>query len=230
MTETHGLHSGLWNSLRSNIRLKLVLLLTLPVFVTAGYLGIQRAIIFPIRTVPLTWLDRVIPFQPHWIWAYLSLYLLNPIGPLFTRSRHDLFRYARGILFLFACGFVCFLFFPVAGPRPLSTDSYWLYQWLIGIDRPYNSFPSLHAGCAVYAVLFIAYSSLDTSRRALRTCLMTLSWIWVALILYSTIATRQHFFVDLPGGILLGWLAHRLFVAKRTAASEVPAVTHGETA
>jgi membrane-associated phospholipid phosphatase len=210
--------------------LKVVLLLTLPVVVTVAYLGIQREIVFPVRKVPLSWLDGGVPFQSHWIWAYLSLYLLNPIGPLFTRSRQDLLRYARGILFLFACGFVCFVFFPVAGPRPLSADRYWLYQRLIGIDRPYNSFPSLHAGCAVYSVLFAAYSSLDTSHRTLRTCLITVSWIWVALILYSTIATRQHFFIDLPGGILLGWLAYRLLVVKRTAVTEVAVVADGEAA
>jgi len=210
--------------------LKVVLLLTLPVVVTVAYLGVQREIIFPVHKVPLTWLDRAVPFQPRWIWAYLSLYLLNPIGPLFTRSRQDLLRYARGILFLFASGFVCFVFLPVVGPRPLSADSYWLYQRLIGIDRPYNSFPSLHAGCAAYAVLFAAYSSLDTSRRTLRTYLITVAWIWVAIILYSTIATRQHFFIDLPGGVLLGWLAHRLLVVKRAAVTEVAVVTDGEAA
>ena len=230
MTQPHGLHFALWNRLRSNLRLKVVLLLSLPVVVTVAYLGIQREIIFPARRVPLTWLDGVIPFRPRWIWAYLSLYLLNPIGPLFTRSRQDLLRYSRGILFLFVSGIVCFVFFPVAGPRPLSADSYWLYQGLTGIDRPYNSFPSLHAGCAVYAVLFAAYASLDTSHRTLRTCLMTVAWIWVALILYSTIATRQHFFIDLPGGMFLGWLAYRLLVVKRTAVTELSVATHGETA
>lgn len=230
MTQKGGLYFALLGRLRSNFGLKVLLLLTLPVLVTVGYLAVQRGIIFPEHKIPLTWFDRIIPFQPRWIWAYLSLYLLNPIGPLFTRSRQDLLRYARGILFLFACGFVCFVFFPVAGPRPLSADSYWLYLRLIEIDRPYNSFPSLHAGCAVYAVLFAGYASADTTRRILRACLLSLGWIWVALILYSTVATRQHFFLDLPPGILLAWLAHRLLVVRSSAGTHVSIAMDGEAA
>jgi membrane-associated phospholipid phosphatase len=206
------------------------MLLTLPVAVTAGYLAVQRAVIFPDGTVPLTWFDRVIPFQPRWVWVYLSMYLLNPIGPLFTRSRENLFRYARGILFFFVCGFVCFVVFPVPGPRPPAVDAFWLYQRLILIDRPYNSFPSLHAACAVYAVLFAAYASSDTSRPRLRRSLLSLAWLWVGAILYSTIATRQHFAVDLPAGVFLGWLAQWLFVSRKSRISNMPAFVNGEAA
>jgi membrane-associated phospholipid phosphatase len=212
------------------MRLKIVMLLTLPVAVTAGYLAVQRAVVLPNGRVPLTWFDRVIPFQPRWVWVYLSLYLLNPIGPLFARSREDLLRYARGILFFFVCGFVCFVVFPVPGPRPLAADAFWLYQRLILIDRPYNSFPSLHAACAVYAVLFAAYASSDTSRPHLRRSLLSLAWLWVGLILYSTIATRQHFAIDLPAGMFLGWLAQWLFVSRNSRTSNMPAFVSGEAA
>jgi len=212
------------------MRLKIVMLLTLPVAVTGGYLAVQRAVVLPNGRVPLTWFDRVIPFQPRWVWVYLSLYLLNPIGPLFARSREDLLRYARGILFFFVCGFVCFVVFPVPGPRPLAADAFWLYQRLILIDRPYNSFPSLHAACAVYAVLFAAYASSDTSRPHLRRSLLSLAWLWVGLILYSTIATRQHFAIDLPAGMFLGWLAQWLFVSRNSRTSNMPAFVSGEAA
>ncbi len=212
------------------MRLKIVMLLTLPVAVTAGYLAVQRAVVLPNGRVPLTWFDRVIPFQPRWVWVYLSLYLLNPIGPLFARSREDLLRYARGILFFFVCGFVCFVVFPVPGPRPLAADAFWLYQRLILIDRPCNSFPSLHAACAVYAVLFAAYASSDTSRPHLRRSPLSLAWLWVGLILYSTIATRQHFAIDLPAGMFLGWLAQWLFVSRNSRTSNMPAFVSGEAA
>ncbi len=170
----------------------------------------QRVILFPTRSVPLVWLDRAIPFQPRWVWVYLSLYLLNPVAPLLARSGQDLLRYARGILFLFASGLACFLLFPVAGPRPFAPEGEWLYNRLIALDRPYNSFPSLHAACAVYAVLFATYASTDSSRPGLRKFLLCCAWLWVGLILYSTIATRQHFALDLPPGIFLAWLAARV--------------------
>jgi membrane-associated phospholipid phosphatase len=198
--------------------------------VTSGYLAVQRTIIFPPWKVPLTWFDRAIPFEPRWVWAYLSLYLLNPLGPLFARSRKDLFGYARGILSFFAFGFMCFVIFPVAGPRPLFAGGYWLYDRLVLIDRAYNSFPSLHAACAVYAVLFASYASSDSCRYRLRKILLAFGWVWVGLILYSTIATRQHFFLDLPAGTLLGWLGYRFSVRRKFRTTDVSAVVDGEPA
>jgi membrane-associated phospholipid phosphatase len=206
------------------------MLLTLPVAVTVVYLAIQRAVVFPNGRVPVTWFDHVIPFRPRWVWVYLSMYLLNPVGPLFTRSREDLLRYARGVLFFFACGFLCFVFFPVPGPRPPVANDFWLYQRLTFIDRPYNSFPSLHAACAVYAVLFAAYASCDTSRTHLRIFLLSLAWLWVGLILYSTVAIRQHFAIDLLAGVLLGLLAQWLFVSRAARASNMPAFVNREAA
>jgi membrane-associated phospholipid phosphatase len=208
------LHSALFSRLHSNLVLKLFLLLALPTVVTAAYLAVQRIVVFPTRNVPANWFDHAIAFEPRWVWVYLSLYLLNPISPLLTQSRKDLLRYARGILFLFATGCVCFLIFPVAGPRPTAPQGDWLYHRLILVDRPYNSFPSLHAACAVYAVLYATYASRDSSRPELRKFLLSLAWLWAGLILYSTIATRQHFAIDLVPGIFLGWLAQRIFFAR----------------
>jgi len=228
------LSTALVSRLRSNLGLKLFLLLALPSVVTAAYLAVQRTIIFPTRSVPSNWLDHAIPFQPRWVWAYLSLYLLNPIGPLLTRSRKDLLQYAYGILFLFAAGLLCCAMLPVAGPRPAASAAYWLYDRLILIDRAYNSFPSLHAACAVYAVLYAPYASRDSSRGALRKVLLSIAWLWTGLILYSTIATRQHFAIDLVPGIFLAWLAQRLFfgrkAVKRETQSERDILVGGEAA
>lgn len=232
MNPLTGFYSALLCRLRSHLILKLFLLLTLPTIVTAAYLAIQRTIIFSPRNVPTNWLDRAIPFQPRWVWVYLSLYLLNPIAPLLTRSRKQLFRYTCGILFLFAVGCLCFLLFPVAGPRPTAAEGYWLYDQLIVVDRAYNSFPSLHAACAVYAVFYARYASADSSRPELRKFLLSLAWLWAGLILYSTIATRQHFAIDLLPGIFLAWLAQRLFfnLNPREVRSEQDVVIGGEVA
>jgi membrane-associated phospholipid phosphatase len=218
--------------LRSHWGLKLFLLLTLPTVATAAYLLIQRTIVFPTHSLPFFWIDRVIPFQPSWVWAYLSLHLLHPIGPLLTRSRKDLVRYTRGIAFLFVFGLFCFVILPAAGPRPANESGHWLYDRLISVDRPFNSFPSLHAACAVYAVLYAAYASADSSRPGLRKVLLSLAWLWVALILYSTVATRQHFAIDLLPGIFLAWLAQRLFFARShtEVMSEQGALLRGESA
>lgn len=232
MNRLRPLHSALLSRLRCHLRLKLFLLVSLPTVATAAYLMVQRTVLFYSRSVPSNRLDHAIPFQPRWVWVYLSLYLLNPIGPLLTRSRTELLRYTRGILFMFGCALVCFVLFPVAGPRPAGGGGYWLYERLIVVDRAYNSFPSLHAACAVYAVLYATYASADSSRPELRKFLLGCAWVWVGLILYSTIAVRQHFAIDLLPGIFLGWLAKRIFLSKSAGevASEESVLFDGEAA
>jgi membrane-associated phospholipid phosphatase len=181
-----------------------VLLLTLPLITTSVYLLTQRVMLFPRRSIPLTPIDHAIAFEPGWVWGYLSLYVLMPIAPLLTRSRQELWRYTRGMLVCFAIGCASFVLFPVAGPRPANAPASWMYGQLITIDRAYNAFPSLHAACAVFAVVYGHFVSRDASRWRLRTVLLCIAWMWVAIILYSTIATRQHYFLDLVPGLGLG--------------------------
>jgi len=118
------------------------------------------------------------------------------------------------VLFCFAIGLICFILFPCASPRPEAPQKAWLYNGLISLDRTYNSVPSLHATFAVLAVLYAAYASRDTARRSLRALLLGIAWLWVGLILFSTIATRQHFAVDLVPGIILAVVAFRWAIAK----------------
>jgi membrane-associated phospholipid phosphatase len=193
--------------------LKLLLLLLLPTTTTVIYFVIQRNILFPTWQMPKTFIDRIIPFRPHWVWIYLSLYVLSPIGAILTRSRENLIRYTIGVAFYSVVGFVCFVLFPVAAPRPAMASGDPLYDHLILYDRVYNSVPSLHAACGIFAVLYLAHISRDSLPRQLRNVLLAAAWLWYGLILYSTIATRQHYFLDLPPGILLGWLTERLVLA-----------------
>jgi membrane-associated phospholipid phosphatase len=43
-----------------------------------------------------------------------------------------------------------------------------------------------------------------------RRLLLTLGWIWAGLILYGTLATKQHYLADLPPGVLLAWISDRI--------------------
>lgn len=208
--ESESLVASLLERFWCNLGLKIVLTMTLAPATTLIYFVIQRNIIFPTWKMPATILDGVIPFQPHWVWAYLSLYIMSPIGAMFTRSREMLMRYAVGVGFYSVVGFICFILFPIAAPRPAGACGDRLYEHLIRCDRVYNSVPSLHAACGIFGVLYAAYASRDTSRPRLRMFLLAFLWIWFALILYSTIATRQHYLLDLPPGLALGWLTYYL--------------------
>jgi hypothetical protein len=181
--------------------LKLTLYLALSLVFCLPYFLIQRLPGIHPRTLPLTWIDQAIGYQPGAIYAYQSVYLLIPLSPFLAVKQQDLFRFARGFVLLCGASFAVFLLFPVAGPRPDQAAGNWMTQLVFSYDRNLNAFPSLHAGLAAYSVLF---GSLTQSGRV-----VTLCSAWLLVIMFATLATRQHYFLDLPPALLLAWLAHR---------------------
>jgi membrane-associated phospholipid phosphatase len=184
---------------------KALMFVTLTPLLSIAYFIPQRFPIRPAREIGLGWIDRAIPFQPAWVVVYLFLYLWLPWAPLFATRRRDLTRYTLGAVRMFGLSIVLFFLVPIAYPRPaLSADANFFYRTLVSIDHPTNSLPSLHAGLVVFTMLFA--HRLYPDRRAL----LALGWLSGALILYATIATRQHYFVDLPAGALVAWASDRL--------------------
>jgi hypothetical protein len=190
---------------------KIGVLLGLSLGICIPYFSLQRVELFPLRRLPSLWIDAWIPFDPGWTWAYQSIALLVPLGPLLATHRDELARsrYSRGLAMLCAGAFAFFLLLPVEGPRPEVVPQHEMYQLLVSVDRASNSLPSLHAGLAVYTFLFL-YQVLRTalSPRGLRI-FVTAAFAWTGLILYATLATKQHWAMDVPPGVLLAWIAHR---------------------
>jgi membrane-associated phospholipid phosphatase len=141
--------------------------------------------------------------------VYQSLYLLLPVAWL-SETRDQLRRYAIGFALLSIVGFICFLLWPVAGPRPQEIPSGGMYGLLARYDTTLNSFPSLHIALAAYS----ACVGIAVSSGRLRRILCLALPAWVALIAYSTLATRQHYLVDLPPGVALGFLAQLIAWAR----------------
>jgi len=189
--------------------MKIQVLLGLAVGICVPYFTLQRIQAFPALTLPQTPLDEAIAFDPSWIWPYASLALLVPLAPLLATTRDHLVRYARGLSLLCTVCFATFLLAPVLGPRPmgLPTDT-GLYGLIVGVDRPANALPSLHAGLTVYSLLAgLRLLRGGASDRARLACVAGGS-LWGALILFSTLATKQHQAWDLPAGMLLAWVAY----------------------
>ena len=194
--------------LRTCWREKIAVLLGLTVGICVPYATLQRLDAFPLRTLPVTPVDRWIAFDPAWIVAYVSLALLVPLAPLLATRRDELVRYAKGLALLCLPAFATFLVFPVAGPRPHVEPGHAVYGVIVSLDTPSNAFPSLHAGLTVFSLLFAGRVLRgDLSRRA-RVSLGIVGWLWGALILYSTLATKQHWAIDLAPGALLACVAH----------------------
>jgi hypothetical protein len=202
---------------------KLLMLFLLAPALDISYLLPQWLPLRSASRLPLTPIDRAVRFQPGWVYAYLSLYAMLLLPPLLATRPAQLWRYTVGAVLMFLAATVVFLVWPVEYPRPpLPPLAPALYHLVTTVDRPLNSIPSLHAGLIAYSLLFTARVLSDV-RPHIRRVSLGLGALWGAAILYATLATKQHYLLDLPPGLLLAWAADRL--AWRGAGSPVPSST-----
>ena len=152
------------------------------------------------------WIDRIIPFQPDWEYVYFFVFLFL-FFPVCSVRCDDLFRrvfWAYGFLILLS--FVVFLIFPVRCPRPeLKVTGFisWGLRLHYFLDEPQNCFPSLHLAIAFISALVVWRIDKPVGGFAL---------ILAAVIGYSTMTVKQHFFLDVIAGIALAFLAYFLFI------------------
>lgn len=158
--------------------------------------------LFQPTPVPLLAIDSMIGFSATWVWAYVSYYLLLII-PYFATDDEDLMNQmiysyvaSAGASALF------FLFFPTILPREMYPTaeagdfmSVLALDVIRLIDNSVNCFPSEHVTLTTIAALTL----IRANRR----------WVWIALpwalaIYYSTVATKQHYALDVIGGIFFG--------------------------
>lgn len=164
-----------------------------------------------VTTMPLTWLDGIIPMQ-WWAWApYLSLWFYTCLPPALLPNLRQLLFYGVSVGSVCLIGLVCFYLWPTIVPpftRPEGTG----LALVEGLDMAGNACPSLHVAIAVFSAIW-----LDPQLRSVgagRSWRVT-SWVWCAAIVYSTLATKQHVVLDVIAGIGLGaaggWLSLALF-------------------
>lgn len=155
----------------------------------------NRWSLFEPTVLPFSALDRAIPFLPELLPLYVSyipFFYWTVVRSENDREANRIF-YGTHLQLLLCVPF--FIFFPVTMPRELYygdqvygwIDTFW--RWF---DSPNNCFPSLHvANC----LLFIEFNW----RRKLRI----LHTLTAVVIIGSTLAVKQHYAVDLLGGILV---------------------------
>jgi membrane-associated phospholipid phosphatase len=193
--------------IRTDWRLKLLLTIAVNILFWGPYLFLSRHAFRPVSTLPLTWIDRWIQFRPSpWAWVYESIFLLTGPIPWLIASRDQLRRYIKGFTLLASISFAGFILFPVASPRPGNAVGSEFLLFITSIDGPLNAFPSLHAGCLIYTLLL---ARRIFGRQWPPLVYLGLS-VWGTLILYATIATRQHYALDLLAGGAVGLFADRL--------------------
>ena len=146
-------------------------------------------------------IDDIIGFVPFFITFYILAYAHWFIGYIVLShdSSENFYKVATADIIAKAICLACFLIIPTTIARPEITGNgvFDLATKLIyASDKPYNLFPSIH--CLESWVVF-------------RYCLkMKLpKWykismgIFAFLVFASVVFVKQHFFVDIPAGILV---------------------------
>lgn len=172
------------------------------VFFTA-YFHLLRHPVRPVTVMPLTAVDEWVTFQPWAFWAYVSLWVYVGIPAGAARTLREVLRQGAWAAALCGVGLACFYAWPTAVPaagQALDSARHAGFAALQGLDAAGNACPSLHVATALFAAAW--------NQRLLRE-LRAPRWasgvnaLWAGLIVYSTMAIKQHVFLDVLGGTLL---------------------------
>ena len=170
------------------------------------YFALLRFPVFPITVMPVTWLDRAVPFHPLALTVYFSLWLYVSLPPSLAYNRQQLMAQSLTATVMGLVGFGIFFFWPTAAPPAAAMDpaDAQALAWLKQVDAAGNACPSLHVAFAVHAAIW-----LDRVLREMRVhlTLNVINIVWCVAIAYSTLATKQHVLVDVIAGALLGAMA-----------------------
>ncbi len=161
--------------------------------------------------------DRWVPFTALGFPAYVSLWLYVSLPAAFMPNFRELIRY--GLWTTAMCLFCLVLFwaFPTQVPMP---DIDWAQHpelvFLKGLDASGNACPSLHVGSAVYTLMWLRHVFLQVRAPS---ALHVLNVLYCVVIVWSTMAIRQHVFLDVLAGavvgVVFGWLSLRRAPALR---------------
>lgn len=167
-----------------------------------GYFHLLRHPAYPVFEMPLTALDRLIPFQPTWLAAYVTLWLYVGVAPGLLLRFVELLVYGLWAAALCLAGLACFYFWPNAVP-PLRMDVSHLpgFALLQGVDAAGNACPSMHVAIAIFSAIWIEHL-LRNAR--VPPGLRLANAAWFLAIAYSTLAIKQHVVLDALAGALLG--------------------------
>src|SRR5689334_8566040 len=151
------------------------------------------------QLLPLTALDRAIPFWPGTIWAYFALLACEVVLPLLVRTREMFLRLAVAYAIAMSVAFATYALYPTHFPRPEQSSPSWAWQLLLAQDTPECCLPSGHI-----LVPLLAAWALARERGKIWPLVL------VALLAPSVITTRQHYVWDVAAAVLLAaaaWIA-----------------------
>jgi membrane-associated phospholipid phosphatase len=173
------------------------------------YLFFNRFVLYQPQELPFLWVDQEMPLWAESIWIYLSIYLMYGITYLIAEDLVNLTKYLYASLFQVLFAVFIFFLWPTAYPRHLyplpegidgSTE--FVFSLIRNIDTPASCCPSLHVSTA----FLTSFVFLEEQKKK-----FPFFFVWAAIIALSTLSTKQHYFWDVIGGVLLALLSYVLF-------------------
>ena len=174
-----------------------------------GYLVTNHFPLFEPRLLPVFEFEKQIPFIPQTGWIYTSDYVYLMVMTYLLRKK-PIDRYFWSFLTLNSINFSFYIAYPTIFPRenfPIESIDFGNFALYLArlVDAPTNCFPSSHIGACMLGALFL----LTISRRYFFIFLS-----WAALISFSTLTVKQHYVIDIPGGMIVGIISFLPFFWK----------------
>lgn len=152
-----------------------------------------------------SYLDQHIPLIQEFSIFWLSFPLLLVGSIIYGLVKAEFFKFKKFINSLIIIQIIAYLFhlvIPSTLTRPEATDiltklAYW-------VDNPTNLMPSLHVADSVIVGFFLNDSLSSKYYKSI-------IWLWICLIIVSTLFIKQHVLVDVITGIILSSLTHFFF-------------------
>lgn len=178
-----------------------------------AYFYLLKAPAYPTTVMPITWLDRLIGFQPLALPMYLTLWVYVSLPPALLATRNELYGYGMAMAGMCLAGLFVFYFWPTAVPvADIDWTQFPEVDFLKSIDASGNACPSLHVATAVFSAIWLNYL---LRRFGVPQWIRLFNWTWCLGIIYSSLATRQHVVVDVLCGLALGMLVAYLSLRYR---------------
>ena len=156
-----------------------------------------------------TRVDQGIPFVPEFVYIYLGCYVFWIVNYILIGhlGKEHFYRFvAAEMPTRIVCG-LFFWLFPTTNVRPevtVTSLSTFLMNILYQADLPSNLFPSIH--CLVSWFCFIGIRG----QKKIPKWYRVFSCGFALLVCASTQFTKQHYLIDIAGGVLLAEISYYL--------------------
>lgn len=168
-----------------------------------------------------SFIDDAIPFNAWFILPYYAWYLLIFIVPYYAylKDKSKFIKYAICYIVITVISNIVFLAYPSMVIRPeFETTGIltFLTNFIYWIDNPaINCLPSLH--CAISMLFVLVICTMKKANIKFKIFVFIMS----VLIMFSTLFTKQHVFIDLVTGDVLALVVYVIFMNNKKIVKKV---------